>query len=287
MISSLPWWAKLSGKLVLARLPISYDFWRRVGLFRHGEMNHPQRAIATFANYYNQALKYRQLGKGFHSLEVGPGDSILSGIVARAYGASEAWLVDAGNFADTSVEACKETVSLLAKEGKQCPDIENAATLHDVLKQTNVNYLINGTQSLATIPDETIDFFWSQVVLEHVPLKEFPKFLKELRRVVSPDAIGVHSIDFRDHLSGGLNNLRFSEQTWESDFFRNSGFYTNRIRPNQMINLFKEAGFKIESLKETRWPSTPIDRRSLATSFSHLPDDELQIAEIEIVIRPI
>lgn len=35
----LPWWSRIAAKIVLSRLPAGYGLWRRIGLFRHGEMD--------------------------------------------------------------------------------------------------------------------------------------------------------------------------------------------------------------------------------------------------------
>lgn len=286
MISRLPWWAKLGAKLMLARLPVPYRIWRRAGLFRHGDMNIPARAVEAFDNYYRRAIAHEQLVPGFRALELGPGDSVLSGLVARAYGASHVWLVDAGAYADTDVFACKETVNILRALGKAAPDIDGAASLTEILQRAGVEYLTQGTASLASIPDASIDFFWSQVVLEHVLRADFAQLLRELRRTASPNAIGVHSIDFRDHLGGGLNNLRFTRAVWEGNAFQESGFYTNRIRPSEMVAMFAEAGFDVTTVGETRWPNMPIRRERLAPEFHALPDDDFMVAELEIILRP-
>ena len=284
--SRLPWWTKLCVKLVLSRLPVPYSLWRKLKLFRHGEMNEPERAIRTFENYYRRACEHSGVGPGFTVLELGPGDSILSGLVARSMGASQAWLVDAGDFADTDVSACHRTLMLLKQAGHIDLGLGNAASVEEVLKRANVTYLTHGTASLADIPNASVDFFWSQVVLEHVPQDEFPEFLRQLRRIVKPQAIGVHSVDFRDHMSNALNNLRFSPETWESRAFRKSGFYTNRIRPSAMLALFGDAGFDAEVVAETYWPKIPTPRAALNKSFRELPDIELRLAEYEVLLRP-
>ncbi len=287
MNAKLPWWLTLCAKLILARVPAPYHFWRRIGLFRHGEMNVPQKAIDTFQNYFQCANKYASLRPGFHSLELGPGDSILSGIAARAHGAERVWLIDVGAFASTDVTACQRVVDLLAAEGKQIPSILGAKGLPEILSLTGINYLTSGAVSLREIPDASVDLFWSQVVFEHICRDEIPVVLAELRRIVKPNAVGIHGIDFRDHLGGGLNNLRFSKRIWESWIFRNSGFYTNRIQPSEMVDFFKKAGFHVRVIREMRWPSTPIDRRKLDSAFSAISDRDLLTAEIEIVATPI
>lgn len=254
-------------------------------MFRHGEMNNPLRAINTFQAYFNRARRYVSLGDGFQSLELGPGDSVLSGIVARAYGAEQAWLVDVGNFAETDLAACSRTVAYLSADGKSAPKISGASTLAEVLDLSRVRYLTAGVASLKEIPTASIDFIWSQVVLEHIHLEEFQSVLAQLRRVAKPTAVGIHAVDFRDHLGGRLNNLRFSRDVWESWAFQNSGFYTNRIRPRQMIRLFEKAGFLVEVIRETRWDNIPIRRHQLASAFARLPDEELAVAEFEIATK--
>lgn len=280
-----PWWIKLTAKLVLARLPIPYSFWRSLGLFRHGEMNQPEHAIATFYKYYDRAKQYSNFPERFETLELGPGDSILSGLVARAAGASHAWLVDAGNFATTDVSVCKRTTELLRAQGAIPPVLEGKA-VPEMLRHADIRYLTSGTTSLAEIPDSSIHLVWSQVVLEHVPHDEFRTMAKEMHRIMAPDGIGVHSIDFRDHLSGKLNNLRFSHRIWESHYFRNSGFYTNRLRPREMLEIFEEAGFTVEVVSDMRWNEIPTPKNRMAGVFRRLPDDDFLIAEMDIVLRP-
>jgi hypothetical protein len=286
LISRLPWWMKLGAKIALARLPIPYSIWRLLNLFRHGDMNLPDWALNTFDKFYRLAGGRTVLSPGFCSLELGPGDSILSGLVARAYGAKKAWLVDAGKFSCTSYFSWLEMTRILRDRGLSLPEMNECIKIDELMRISDVQYLTNGTLSLAEISDSTIDFFWSQVVLEHISKAEFPFLLKELRRVDPPHGIGVHSIDFRDHLGGGLNNLRFRDSIWESWFFRKSGFYTNRIRPQEMVALFAEAGFVVEIIGLRRWAEMPLRRDQLASQFRLMSEDDLTICEMEIVVRP-
>ena len=71
----------------------------------------------------------------------------------------------------------------------------------------------------------------------------------ELFRILKPNGVCSHRVDLRDCLDGGLNNLRFSEARWEDALFRKSGFYTNRIRFREMVEIFEQAGFKCTLLR--------------------------------------
>ena len=86
-------------------------------------------------------------------------------------------------------------------------------------------------------------------------------------------------------MGGGLNNLRFSEATWEGSLFRNSGFYTNRIRFSQMARIFERAGFECSLPRVIRWNRVPIAHAKLDPLFNQLPDDDLLVSGFDIVLK--
>ena len=93
-----PWWAKIIIKMMLSRMPLHYSFFAKIGLFRHGKMDNPKYALQVFSEHFERT-GFSKKGGGFVALELGPGDSFVSAIVANAYGASKCYMVDAGNFA--------------------------------------------------------------------------------------------------------------------------------------------------------------------------------------------
>jgi len=285
IVCNLPWWVKIGTKLVLSRLPMPYGFWRRLGIFRHGAMNDPELAIRTFRRYFDRANANGPIPSGFCSLELGPGDSVLAGIAAKAFGARKVYLVDTGTYAESDVGACHETAARLRACGLTLPESADATSLTEILDRCDISYLTDGVSSLSAIPDGTIDFCWSQAVLEHVYRDEFPSLLRELRRVMSKGAVGLHGVDFRDHLASGLNNLRFREQVWESRSFRRGGFYTNRIQCHVMIQMFEEAGFEVSVVERNLWPVIPLPRGKMASPFRDMDEDQLRVADAELLIR--
>ena len=96
--------------------------------------------------------------------------------------------------------------------GKIPIDINNNDTLQNILSKTNSLYLTNGLGDLKKIKSGSIDFIFSQAVLEHIRLNEFNETIKQLYRVLKIDGTSSHQIDLRDHLSENLNNLRFSKK---------------------------------------------------------------------------
>ncbi len=81
----IPWWLKIFAKIVLSRVPIGYSFWQRLGLFRHGYMDQASYTLNVFNAHVSRAgLDGKLQGKTI--LEIGPGDSIATALVAACYG---------------------------------------------------------------------------------------------------------------------------------------------------------------------------------------------------------
>lgn len=281
--SRLPWWSKIGAKLVLSRLPAAYGIWQRLGLFRHGYMDTAQYALGVFSSHVERAgLAGRLAGKTV--LELGPGDSVATALIAKAFGA-RAILVDAGAFARPDIAAYRPLADALRTAGLAPPPLDSVTTLDDLLAACDASYLTQGLASLRTIADESVDLVFSQAVLEHVRKHEFVETQRALARILKPGGVCSHRVDLRDHLGGGLNNLRFSERLWESPFFAGAGFYTNRIGFDGMLQAFAQAGFEVDVTEVRRWDKLPIDRRRLADEFRLIPDDVLTVCGFDAVLR--
>jgi SAM-dependent methyltransferase len=289
----IPWWLRIGAKIVMARLPIPYSFWKCLHLFEHGDMNQPQKALAGFLEHARtagllheeSALPYLYFDNDFTVLELGPGDSLFSAVIALALKASSSWLVDAGAFASTDMVEYTSLFTFLRQKGFILPTKKQPNTITDILATCNCNYLTDGIVSLAQIPSGSVDYCFSNAVLEHIPKQDFNQMAHELFRIIKPDGVCVHRVDLKDHLGGGLNNLRFSEKVWESTLFNRSGFYTNRIRFNEMIKVFVEAGFDYTLPRVLRWEQLPISNNKLDGAFRQLNIDDLLVSGFDIVLK--
>jgi len=283
-MSRIPWWLKLSAKMILARLPFGYALWRKLGLFRHGAMDTSDYAIRVFEAHIERSGLSGQL-RGKKLLELGPGDSIATAIIAAAHGA-EAILVDAGSFVRADVSSYRDIVNRLAEGPNDLPiDLGKCDSIEKLLERSRALYLTDGLQSLRRIESASVDLIFSQAVLEHVRCHEFLETMQECRRILKPGGIASHQVDLRDHLGGALNNLRFWETVWESKLFMGSGFYTNRIRYSEMLELCREAGFTIRSTSTRKWEQLPTPKHKLDKQFSKLPDEELCVSTFDLLLN--
>lgn len=279
----IPWYLKIAAKLVLARLPVDYRRWKKLGLFEHGRMEDPAYGEDVFLRHF---VRSGLAGcQGFTCLELGPGDSLFSALLAKAHGAGAVWLVDVGDFAARDPASYQGMTRYLAAKGLEVPPASALASFDGMLAHCNAQYLVGGLASLRTLPTAGVDFAWSQAVLEHIRRRDFDALLGELRRILRPGAIMSHRIDLQDHLGGALNNLRFGEWLWEAEWVARSGFYTNRLRFSDLLERFRRAGFTVETVEPQRWPALPTPRHRLAPPFRDLPENELLVRGFDVTLR--
>ena len=82
----VPWQLKIAAKVVLSRVPLSHRLLNKVGVFNLGGMLRPDYAVGVFRRHFDKAEFARKNG-AFVALELGPGDSLASVVIARAFGA--------------------------------------------------------------------------------------------------------------------------------------------------------------------------------------------------------
>ncbi|HMU56056.1 MAG TPA: methyltransferase domain-containing protein [Nitrospira sp.] len=280
----VPWWGKVGAKIFLARLPVSYQSWKRLHLFEHGAMQDPAYAYGVFQRHFDAAQSRKTLNN-FVGLELGPGDSLLSAMAAHAHGSSAYYLVDAAWNIDADIKNYRAMAGFLVAQGFPMFAEADLESVETILERCRACYVTSGLDSLRAIPTGSVDFVWSHSVLQHVRYSAFLQTLRELRRIHRPDGVSSHWIDLQDCMGGALNNLRFGDAIWESSL--SSGFYTNRIRYSQMLSLFREAGFEADVLTIKRWDRLPTPRGKLNTRFRDLSDEDLLVRCFHVILMPV
>jgi SAM-dependent methyltransferase len=280
----VPWYLKILIKIILSRLPLNYSFWQKIGLFRHGHMDKIDYIIKVFERHIDFAELDKNNLEGRHFIELGPGDSILSSLLAYSYGA-RLTLVDVGHFVKEDINFYKSICNELTKLNYKMPDISNCKNINDILEKVDSKYLTDGVNSLKTMPAESVDLIFSQAVLEHVRKKDFKDLAQEIKRILKKHGTSSHAIDLKDHLNYSLNNLRFTDKLWETEFFANSGFYTNRLSISDIIDVYKNIGFRINIMNKLTWDEIPLSRSKFAQQFKNRPLEDLLVSEFDLILK--
>jgi predicted SAM-dependent methyltransferase len=280
----MPWLLKLIIKIILSRFNVSYKYWQRFHLFRHGAMDNVDYAIKVFNSHKSYVENLSLTNKTV--LELGPGDSIATSIICSAYGAKSI-LVDNADYAIKNLKFYKDLNKKLKSNNKQIktPNIDPCKSIYEVLDVCNSKYLLNGLKSLKSLQSNSIELIFSQSVLQHILLNEFYDTMIQCFRILKQGGVCSHEIVLHDHLGGNLNNLRFRKIIWESNLFKTSGFYTNRIRYSEMIKIFKNCGFKVNVIKKSEWATIPVQRKHINHRFRDFSNNDLCISKFNVLLE--
>jgi SAM-dependent methyltransferase len=143
------------------------------------------------------------------------------------------------------------------------------------------------------LPDGSVDLIVSKSVLEHVAPRHLARLVPEMARVLRPGGGMVHVIDLRDHMwidgdavrGDWLDALRYPEPLFRA-MFANRSTAINRLRSHEWSRTFEDAGFEVVDWDPRRYPfAASFHPRALRPRWRGLPDDELAIGQVRVVLR--
>jgi SAM-dependent methyltransferase len=147
--------------------------------------------------------------------------------------------------------------------------------LEDVLQLCGIRYFAPADAANMPIPDGSADFHVSFTVFEHIPYEVLLAILRGGKRILRQGGMFVHRIDYSDHFAHSdasipvINFLRFDDAEWDK-LAGNRYMYMNRLRDDDYVRLFREAGLPVLShepdmnadlMTKLQRKELPIDRR--------------------------
>lgn len=250
------WWVIIAAKLIFSFVPFLKNIFQSLGFYSPGLMLDHSYAIDCFNEHYKGISPYANLCSDPVMIEFGPGGSNFSALIAHALGFSESILVDIEPLKPEVIESAEENYAVI--KDKLQAEIVDQKCKSQSFKNINYKYLSDGVTSFAEIDSESVDLIWSHSVLQHVHIDQFQVMLREFHRVLKTGSLMSHKIDLKDCIAYGLNNMRFSDNIWNSERFFTSGFYTNRIRRDEMLGLFAAEGFALLKVNDVVFDQIPL-----------------------------
>jgi hypothetical protein len=264
----LPWPVKFMTKLALGAAGVDYKLLKRAGLVEHGRMEDAGFAKEIFNLHVVEPLRAWQLAPAGTLLEIGPGDSVATGVLGRASGFSAVELIDATSFADLRPAAIERLFTSLGAEPPSLPKAISEERVLATLRGAGISYRTGGVLSLRMLAGGSIAHSFSNTVLQHVHRDELPELLLQLGRVHAAGSTASHSVNFTDHFSGGFVNHRLPEWFMESTLVKRAHLYTNRVSPGRMLEMFESSGFAVRALT-TEFFDTGSPQRCQYLSAAH------------------
>ena len=72
---------------------------------------------------------------------------------------------------------------------------------------------------------------------------------------------------------------------WESRWFRSSGFYTNRLRLEELVERCRSAGLDAIIEEQLDWDHLPLGRDRMARPFSQMSSKSLVVRAADVQLR--
>jgi SAM-dependent methyltransferase len=135
--------------------------------------------------------------------------------------------------------------------------------LEQLLAKCCIDYVAPGDAARTDLPADSIDYHVSYTTFEHIPPDVLSAILREGARIVRPDGLFLHCIDYSDHFAHAdesisyVNFLQYSDTEWRA-YADNRYMYQNRLRHDDYVRLFQGAGHRLVKTE------TEIDPRSQA-----------------------
>jgi hypothetical protein len=164
--------------------------------------------------------------------------------------------------------------------------------LEQFLADCCIDYVAPGDAASTGLAADSIDYHVSYTTFEHIPSDVLSAILREGSRIVRPDGLFLHCIDYSDHFAHSdnsispVNFLQYSDAKWRA-YSGNRYMYQNRLRHDDYVRLFQDAGHRLVKIE------TEVDQRSHALlssgalqvdrKFQSKPVDTLATANALIV----
>ena len=116
----------------------------------------------------------------------------------------------------------------------------------------NIIYLSKSKSDVINIENNSVDFYYSRSVLEHITKNSLIDIIYEGKRILKNNGLFISKIDLSDHFAkknnklSQINFLRFSNFLWEI-LCKNSSNFTNRLRISDYKREFQSSGMFLVS----------------------------------------
>ena len=259
--------------------------WRRIDLL--SDIN---RFFNIFENLLNRCNGSLDI-KDKVILEIGPGNSLATGLLFLSYGAKKVFLVDRFKhlfWDEYDINMHKKVLKLIGE--KKLPFATAASEAVIFTHNGSVNFDNHkleyhfGDAANLPLDNNFIDVVFSNAVLEHV--HNVKKAINEIGRVTTTGGISIHEIDLRDHFyqDTPLRLLQYPDWLWNLMTWNRPG-YTNRLRLPDYLKLFRASGFLVKKLKYTREYEGDLSKLKIVKRFQRYSNEELKVLAFFVILQ--
>jgi len=258
-------------------------FYCRIGFFRKLFFwsiysSNPQSLDDVFNDMLNLFKKHNIPIEKSTIVEIGPGNSNILAYNFLMLGAKKVILIDKYPRVINSGkqrEYFKNEIKYIKEKYNKSPSF----ITNDLVDQ---NILEHIPLELTEVTIENVDIIYSNNVLEHV--KNVDLNIKSMAHILKSGGYLYHNIDLRDHYNFNKPFLfyKYEDPIWQKYLTREGVSYTNRLRYDDFIRMFKENGFEVIHYQTTK---QECDMNNLSSKYKTKDIDSLQTTNLSILLK--
>jgi len=248
---------------------------------------------AQFAHSFSLSNKNSIVGK--NCLEIGGGWLLTHALVLHLIGAKKVIVVDVFPLANPKylydalnssvISIIRDVLSPFDEHDKIRSRLDNLLSISkfdfNVLEDLGIYYKAPIDLSKIKLND-SVDFIYSNSVLEHVPLKDINNLIKNLSLLLKKDGFMLHCIHLEDHKSPTtpFDFLSINSKLYDSHNQTRRG---NRLRCSNWINIFSNID-KTNSKLIYKWlrKDKPLPK-FIDSSIKYIDKEDLRVSHIGIL----
>ncbi len=245
-------------------------------------------AERTFEGHKAAILRARGALEGARVLELGPGQTLVTGVLlyvhgARSYEAVDLWPVpeqDPAIYARLRAHLSSRPELLVRFD--EVVRFEGPSVRIDPEK---IRYRHPVDAGALPSPDASFDVVLSLAAFEHFSDPEAA--IRECARVTASDGVNLHQIDLRDHrdFAKPLEFLKASEEEWQR-LAAGKPSFTNRWRKSDFERAFAAAGFVVSPIEvNARTSVDAVLRASFDARYRDRSTDDLEAISVFFALR--
>lgn len=240
---------------------ISPSLWKKIEAHFYNPYDFDERNIEyskwIFTKVVDFCKKYNFPIEGKDFLELGPGGFLGTGAFLKRAGVASYSVIDSVNHFE----------KLDAKTIRYYQTIDPSFLNGDMFNNEFV-HILKYTEQGIQCADESVDVVFSNAVYEHV--SNPAESIQDLARITRKGGIGIHQIDYRDHIFDQKSLFFLTVPKFLFDLlFKNCGGWTNLKRHSFFRETFIQNGFEIlEEIPQSEYTSQHVVKYRKKLSIS-------------------